>query len=211
MSRLGASWCDGPIVALDLETTDVDPHRDRIVTASVVTISPRPGERPEVSCRTWLADPGVEIPADATAIHGVSTEQACRDGRPPAEVVMEVAEHLGEHWTPSVPLCVFNAAFDLTMLDAELRRYHGRSLPLSAFRHTLAGRACPTRPGQATRKLPCARSGSTPIRQPIPLHCARRSRNTTDDHRSRSVLGSSDSVATPNCPARPATSNAPPS
>ncbi|MFD7660111.1 exonuclease domain-containing protein, partial [Actinosynnema sp. NPDC059797] len=130
MDNPAPSWAHGPLVALDLETTDVDPHRDRIVTAAVVTITPRgPGERPEVDTRTWLADPGVDIPAEATAIHGISTDQARREGRPAAEVVAEVAGHLARVWLPTTPLCAFNAAFDLTMLDAELRRHHGRGLP----------------------------------------------------------------------------------
>lgn len=131
MIHLAVSWCEGPIVALDLETTNVNPHVDRIVTASVITISPRPGESPEVSTRTWLADPGVEIPADATALHGVSTEEARRDGCPSGKVVEEVADYLGKVWTASTPLCAFHAAFDLTLLDAELRRHHDRRLPLS--------------------------------------------------------------------------------
>jgi len=128
---LSVSWADGRILALDLETTDVDPRRDRVVTAAVVIVTPgSPGARPEVVTRTWLADPGVEIPAEATAIHGISTEQARREGRPAAEVVGEVAGVLAEVWTPTTPLCAFNAAFDLTMLDAELRRHHGRGLEL---------------------------------------------------------------------------------
>ncbi|WP_246477602.1 exonuclease domain-containing protein [Actinokineospora xionganensis] len=126
------SWADGPIVAMDLETTDVDPRRDRMVTAAIVTITPNgPGMRPEVNTRTWLADPGVEIPADATAIHGITTELARIEGRPSPEVIDELAAVLAEVWTPTTPLCAFNAAFDLTMLDAELQRHHGRSLPLS--------------------------------------------------------------------------------
>ncbi|MFC6089687.1 exonuclease domain-containing protein [Saccharothrix lopnurensis] len=131
MGNPAPSWAHGPMIALDLETTDVDPHRDRVVTASVVAITPRsPGGPPEVDTRTWLADPGVEIPAEATAIHGISTDQARREGRPASEVVAEVAEHLAGVWGPTTPLCAFNAAFDLTMLDAELRRHHGRGLPL---------------------------------------------------------------------------------
>lgn len=120
------------MVALDLETTNTNPHKDRMVTAAVVTISPgRSGERREVTRRTWLADPGVDIPADATAIHGITTEQARREGRPAAEVCAEVSAVLAEVWTATTPLCAFNAAFDLTMLDAELQRHHGRSLLLS--------------------------------------------------------------------------------
>ncbi|TKG59278.1 exonuclease domain-containing protein [Prauserella endophytica] len=132
MSSSPMSWADGPMVALDLETTDIDPRRDRLVTAAVVVIRPsRPGERPEVTPHTWLADPGVDIPAEATAINGITTEQAQREGRSAAEVIAEVAALLTEVWTATTPLCVFNAAFDLTMLDAELERHHGRSLMLS--------------------------------------------------------------------------------
>ncbi|WP_156757008.1 exonuclease domain-containing protein [Actinokineospora pegani] len=126
------SWADGPIIAMDLETTDVDPRRDRMVTAAIVTITPGgPGTRPEVNTRTWLADPGVEIPTDATAIHGITTEMARLRGRSSVEVIDELAAVLAEVWTPVTPLCAFNAAFDLTMLDAELQRHHRRSLVLS--------------------------------------------------------------------------------
>ncbi|MGH3841670.1 MAG: exonuclease domain-containing protein [Pseudonocardiaceae bacterium] len=131
MNNAITSWRDGPILAVDLETTNVDPHRDRIVTATAVTIRPRPGERPEVTTRTWLANPGVDIPADATAIHGITTEQARREGQPAADVAAEVTAWLGEVWTATTPLCAFHTPFDLTMLNAELHRYHGRSLPLS--------------------------------------------------------------------------------
>ncbi|MDQ3091103.1 MAG: exonuclease domain-containing protein [Actinomycetota bacterium] len=132
MNSSTGSWAEGPLVALDVETTDTDPHRDRIVTVAVITIKPgRPGERPGVSTRTWLADPGVDIPPAATAIHGINTEQARRDGRPAAEVLAEVTALLAQVWTAVTPLCAFNAAFDLTMLDAELQRHHGRSLLLS--------------------------------------------------------------------------------
>ncbi|MEJ2855482.1 MULTISPECIES: exonuclease domain-containing protein [unclassified Saccharothrix] len=125
------SWADGPLVALDLETTDVNPRKDRMVTAAVIVITPGPPRtRPQVRTHTWLADPGVEIPADATAIHGITTEVARLRGRPAAEVIAEVATMLAEVWTATTPLCAFNAVFDLTMLDAELKRHHGRGLPL---------------------------------------------------------------------------------
>ncbi|WP_030481955.1 exonuclease domain-containing protein [Lentzea albidocapillata] len=126
------SWSTGPLVAVDLETTGVDPRKDRIVTAAIITITPvSAGERPDVHTYEWSADPGVEIPVDATAIHGVTTEEARAKGRNAAEVIDEVTKLLAKVWTPTTPLCAFNAAFDLTMLDAELQRYHGRSLPLS--------------------------------------------------------------------------------
>lgn len=124
------SWCDGPIVAFDLETTGTDRHRDRIVKAAVVVIPPQATGRRKPDPRRWLADPGVEIPVQTTEIHGVTTEQARREGQPAAEVVTQVAEHLADVWTAEVPLCAFNATFDLTLLNAELRRHHSRSLSL---------------------------------------------------------------------------------
>ncbi|RSN44900.1 DNA polymerase III subunit epsilon [Amycolatopsis sp. WAC 04197] len=132
MSNLVASWAHGPMIAFDLETTDVDPHRDRIVTAAVIAIVPTgPGQKPQVDLRTWLADPQVEIPAAATAKHGITTEHARAHGRQPAEVIAEIGAHLARIWTATVPLVAFNAPFDLTMLDAELRRHHSRGLDLS--------------------------------------------------------------------------------
>ncbi|GAA3865005.1 hypothetical protein GCM10022243_34060 [Saccharothrix violaceirubra] len=131
MNDSTGSWGEGPLVAFDLETTATDPHRDRIVTASVVTITPRGDGPPSVRTRTWLADPGVEIPPDATAIHGISTEHARAQGRPAAEVVAEVVDHLAAVWRPDVALCVFNAVFDLTMLDAESSRHLDRPLALT--------------------------------------------------------------------------------
>ncbi|MEC3978929.1 exonuclease domain-containing protein [Amycolatopsis sp. H20-H5] len=132
MTNLEELWADGQLLALDLESTDVDPRRDRLVTASIVTITPsRTGGKPQIETRNWLADPGIDIPADATALHGITTDYARTHGRPAAEVVEEVSSHLARIWTATVPLIVFNAPFDLTMLDAELRRHHGRGFDLS--------------------------------------------------------------------------------
>ncbi|APU16105.1 DNA polymerase III epsilon subunit-like 3'-5' exonuclease [Actinoalloteichus sp. GBA129-24] len=127
MIRSGMSWSDGPLTAFDLETTGVDTATDRLVTATVVAIVP--GAEPVVS--TWLADPGVEIPASAAEVHGISTEHARTHGRDAATVVAEVAETLARAWSPTTPLCVFNASFDLSLLHAELRRHHGRDLVLA--------------------------------------------------------------------------------
>lgn len=115
---MSATWADGPLAAFDLETTGVDVTVDRIVTASVVTIS---GATPRV--RSWLADPGVEIPAGATAVHGVTTEHARSHGSPAQLVASQVATALVEVWSLGMPVVIFNAPYDLTLLAYELRRY----------------------------------------------------------------------------------------
>lgn len=127
MTSPTVSWADGPLLAFDLETTGVDTATDRVVTATVIAIVP--GQAPQV--RTWLADPGVEIPAEATEVHGITTDHARQHGRDAAEVVAEVAAALAAKWCATTPLCAFNASFDLSLLNAELRRHHQRDLVLA--------------------------------------------------------------------------------
>jgi DNA polymerase-3 subunit epsilon len=113
------AWHEDLLVGFDLETTGTDPRRARIVTAAVTEV--KAGE--PVRHRDWLADPGVPIPAETTAIHGVSTERAAAQGRPAPEVVAEIADAVRGYWAAGVPVVVYNAPFDLTLLDEELRRY----------------------------------------------------------------------------------------
>ncbi|MEV0964009.1 MULTISPECIES: 3'-5' exonuclease [unclassified Streptomyces] len=113
------TWHHEPLVGFDLETTGTDPLSARIVTAAVVTVD---GDG-TVRRRTWLADPGIRIPAQATAIHGISSERAAAEGRPAGDVAAETASVLAGHWARGVPVVAYNAAFDLTLLAAELRRH----------------------------------------------------------------------------------------
>jgi DNA polymerase III subunit epsilon len=112
-------WHEGRLAAFDVETTGVNPASDRIVTAAVSLVG---GGLATVS-HDWLIDPGVEIPAGATNVHGITTEQARAQGRPPAEAVEEITTLLAEQILAGVPVIAFNARFDLTMLDREARRH----------------------------------------------------------------------------------------
>jgi DNA polymerase-3 subunit epsilon len=122
------NWTTSSWLTLDTETTGVDVDTDRIVTASLLHIHPDGlvewgGE--------WLADPGAEIPAEAEAVHGVSTADARRDGLPAAQVVAEIEEALDRRWNRDTPLVVANAPFDLSLLNAELMRHHRRPITFS--------------------------------------------------------------------------------
>ncbi|MEU7060625.1 3'-5' exonuclease [Streptomyces sp. NPDC046197] len=112
-------WHRELLIGFDLETTGTDPHSARIVTAAVIEVrGGEPGGR-----REWLADPGVEIPPDAVAVHGISNERAAAEGRPADRVADAIADVLVGYWRSGVPVVAYNAAFDLTLLSAELRRY----------------------------------------------------------------------------------------
>ncbi|MFJ3877517.1 3'-5' exonuclease [Streptomyces sp. NPDC090077] len=113
-------WISGPLVAFDLETTGTDVETDRIVTAAVVRLEP---DGAVASERTWLLDPGVAIPEQASAIHGISTEHAREHGAPAASAVEEIAGAVAEGLRSGTPLVVMNARYDLSLLDRECRRY----------------------------------------------------------------------------------------
>lgn len=114
-------WWQGPLIGFDLETTGTEPAESRIVTAALVeTVGGVP-----VRTTRWLLDPGVPIPEQARAIHGISDEQARTRGRPAGAAVEEIAAALCERLAQGTPVVAFNAPFDLSLLDAELRR-HGR-------------------------------------------------------------------------------------
>lgn len=59
-----------PIVFFDLETTGVDPSKDRIVEISMVKVQPNGDQE----IKTRRINPGMPIPPESTAIHGISDE-----------------------------------------------------------------------------------------------------------------------------------------
>lgn len=113
------SWHLGRLAAFDLETTAPDPEEARIVTACVAFVGG--GQEPHTT--TWLSDvDGAEIPAEAAAIHGVTTEHARAKGRPAKEVVQEIVSVLEGATGYGVPVVAMNARYDLTALDRDARR-----------------------------------------------------------------------------------------
>ncbi|MBH1939124.1 3'-5' exonuclease [Streptomyces sp. AV19] len=114
------TWSAGRLCGFDLETTSPDPETARIVTACVVQV----GDKRPTQSRTWLSDvDGEEIPAEAAAIHGVTTDRARAEGSDLRQVVEEVLDALSAVVMAGVPLVVMNARYDLTLLDREARRY----------------------------------------------------------------------------------------
>ncbi|WP_330347983.1 3'-5' exonuclease [Streptomyces sp. NBC_00582] len=124
------AWYRELLVGFDLETTGTDPREARIVTGAVIEV--RDGQ--VLGRKEWLADPGVEIPADAVAVHGISNERAAAEGSPADRVADAIADVLTGYWRTGVPVVAYNATFDLTLLSAELRR-HG----LPSLRERLGG------------------------------------------------------------------------
>jgi DNA polymerase-3 subunit epsilon len=109
-----------PRAGFDLETTGKDPREARIVTASIVMVD----ESGAVAdTHEWLADPGVDIPEEAAAIHGISTAHARANGRPADEVTAEIGAVLATLFQNQIPVIAFNASYDFTVLANEARRH----------------------------------------------------------------------------------------
>ncbi|WBT09821.1 3'-5' exonuclease [Corynebacterium sp. SCR221107] len=99
------------VLSFDLETTHSDPFRARIVTSALVRI-----DASGVHPYEMLADPGVDIPEEATRVHGITTEYARAHGRPHDEVLAETVSIIRKAWEDGLTLIVFNAAYDLTVV-----------------------------------------------------------------------------------------------
>jgi len=104
----------------DLETTGIDVTADRIVTAHVGLLD---ASGRVIRARDWLADPGVEIPEGARAIHGISTEHARTHGLPAAEVVADVVSAVSGLLDAGIPVVAYNAPFDFSLLKYESLRH----------------------------------------------------------------------------------------
>jgi DNA polymerase III subunit epsilon len=113
---------DGPLACFDCETTGLNLDEDRIVTATVALL--QPGTPWAVQSRSWLIDPGVDISPEATAVHGITNEQAKEHGLPPEGALDEIADRLMLAFLSHIPVVGMNVPFDFTISDRELRRHH---------------------------------------------------------------------------------------
>jgi DNA polymerase-3 subunit epsilon len=64
-----------PICFFDLETTGTNVAKDRIVEMSILKIFPNGNKE----SKTWLVNPEIPIPAETTAIHGISDAKVANE------------------------------------------------------------------------------------------------------------------------------------
>jgi DNA polymerase-3 subunit epsilon len=120
-------YLDSRRIGWDTETTSTNPAEARIVTAALVG---RGGLSPE-HVQTWIINPGVPIPPETTAIHGIDDAKAQAEGIEPKAALEEMAATMARSIRYGIPLVAFNTAYDWSVLHYELLR-HG--LPTMADR-----------------------------------------------------------------------------
>jgi DNA polymerase III subunit epsilon len=102
-----------PIVFFDLETTGTDPVKDRIIELAFIKIMPD-GTRDRMVKRI---NPGIPIPADSTAIHGITDEDVKN-----APLFKQIAHTLYE-WIRNCDMGGYSSSkFDLPVLAEEFLR-----------------------------------------------------------------------------------------
>lgn len=128
-------WHEGRMVGFDLETTGISVFEDRIVTAAIVHHAP--GQRPRAL--TWVINPGIPIPTEASDVHGWTTERLTQhlgtreavritngsDTQPLSReaALFEIAAQCATTMAAEAPLVAANASYDLSLLETELVRH----------------------------------------------------------------------------------------
>lgn len=109
-------WPGADLVFLDFEGTGTDPHSERIVEATFFRL----GEEPF----TTRINPGIPIPPEATAVHGI-TDEDVRHAPSFAMLAPRIQALIA-----GATLVGYNLRrYDTVILDAELRRARQPGLP----------------------------------------------------------------------------------
>ena len=110
------------LMVWDVESTGIDIESDRILTAYAAVFA---SDGTTLDERSWIINPGVEVPEAATAVHGITTEFIQENGRPDSgKAILEIAQFIRQGY----PIVGYNNSYDLGILDRELRRHGFRGL-----------------------------------------------------------------------------------
>lgn len=126
MRARDTTWRDKPMCGFDTETDSPNPEEARIITACAGWASVD-GWAPI----NWVLKPERPIPAEAQAIHGITTEYAEEYGVDRKVGLAQIRDALEAAWALESPVVIYNAPYDTTTLDRELRRVGERPLRVS--------------------------------------------------------------------------------
>ncbi len=102
-----------PIVFFDLETTGINIAKDRIVEISILKVFPNGNKE----SKTWLVNPEMEIPKEASDIHGITNERVVTE-----PTFKELATQVSD-MIKGCDLAGFNSnRFDIPLLAEEMLR-----------------------------------------------------------------------------------------
>lgn len=106
------SWTKGQLLGFDLEATSADPMT--AIPCSYSFVLRRDTTR--MSVQHAIVDPGIEIPDEAAAIHGITTERARAEGEPLAVAMTVIYDRILWAIEHNIPIIVMNTPYDLTVV-----------------------------------------------------------------------------------------------
>ena len=118
---------DGRWVVLDVESSGLDPKRDRLLAIAAIALRREAEGAPRVvladSFEVVLRQPEVAVDKANILVHGIGVG-AQRQGVEPAQALQAF-----ERWAGAAPLFGFHVAFDEALIQRAMRAALGRSLP----------------------------------------------------------------------------------
>jgi DNA polymerase-3 subunit epsilon len=128
---MAAPWTSLPLLAIDCESTGVDPFTARIVELAAAEVHPD-----GTVANPWrtVVNPGIDIPTEAAEIHGITTERARAEGIDPTDALAQLGDLIWQHVTAHqghAALVMFNGRYDWPLILTEAER-HGATIPCFA-------------------------------------------------------------------------------
>lgn len=117
------NWRDNPMVCFDLESTGVDTETALIVSSCVALIPKDMGDGLGRPPKIFSRISSVEVPEEAAAIHGMTTEYVRQHGAEPTVAIQEAVGLLRLAVERGLPIIGHNLRYDLTLLDRECLRH----------------------------------------------------------------------------------------
>jgi DNA polymerase III subunit epsilon len=115
------TWATERCLAVDLEATSALP--DEAIPVSFALVEFNEGAVTRV--RHGLCDPGIPIPPESMAIHQITDDMVRERGGTLEATISGIARTLEKAVSARCPLVIYNASYDLSVLQANYQRLFG--------------------------------------------------------------------------------------
>lgn len=111
-----------PLLGFDTETTGVDVYTDRIVSCNLTYDFPNHPEHNRSD--NFLINPGVDIPVEASNVHGLTKEYLEENNAESPEKLLQIIHDRLLDWEQrGLPAVAYNATYDASILTYEWERH----------------------------------------------------------------------------------------
>nr|WP_240680355.1 exonuclease domain-containing protein [Alloscardovia theropitheci] len=109
------------LLGFDTETTGTTYGKDAIVSACLVLRNPATGYEADITSY-WEINPRIPMNPMASRVNGFTTEYLTEHGMDQEVAITEISEIIVAAQLKNIPLLAYNAPFDVSMLNADLKK-----------------------------------------------------------------------------------------